>query len=54
MGFSDYRKVKNLLDYYEYDVPIVDPETGVEWRSQEEVYKDIVRVRSLAKEKKLI
>lgn len=54
MGFHHYRKVKNLLNYYGYDVPIVDPETGAEWRDQEEVYKDIVRVRALAKERKLI
>lgn len=54
MGFYHYRKVKKLLNFYGYDVPIVDPETGLEWRSQEDVYKDIVQVRSLAKLRKLI
>lgn len=54
MGFSHYKKVKKLLHFYGYDVPIVDPETGLEWRSQEDVYKDIVRVHSLAKARRLI
>lgn len=53
-GYDDYEQLKELLQKYNYDVPIVDPVTGIEWLSKEEMGHKIETIKDLAVSRKLI
>ena len=54
LGYKELEQVKILLSKYRYDVPIIDPETGIEWSSREETQERVEFIRDLAVRKRLI
>ena len=53
-AYNDYVRVFELLEKYGYDVEVVDPVTGLEWKSKDIMYEEVKRVKSRAKSKGLI
>lgn len=53
-GYNEYNQLKGLLNKYNYDVPIVDPVTGSEWLSKEEMGQKIDNLKELAMSRRLI
>ena len=53
-AYNDYVRVFELLEKYGYDVEVVDPVTGLDWKSKDIMYEEVKRVKSRAKSKGLI
>lgn len=54
LGYNALDQARILLSKYHYDVPIVDPETGMCWPPREEAEEKIEFIRDLAVKRKLI